>query len=101
MTSSTVATENVLRQTAARCWCGAPMPAPRATGRPRVSHNAACSRRRDALLQQWQRRQEWLGAWRAELRRGYYSDARVKSEIDQLRAEVEALERQLEGRRTE
>jgi len=65
------------------------------SGRTRISHDQACRRRRDRLVRQWQRRQEWTAAWRAELGRGYYSDDQVRRELDTLRAEIEALERTL------
>jgi len=94
---------NVGRHTPAGCWCGAALPVRtrcatcgRASGGPRrISHDVACRRRRDRLVRQWQRRHEWLDAWRAELGCGAYSDERVRAEIEQLRAELDALEREL------
>jgi hypothetical protein len=100
-TAERTARPEVLRHTAARCWCGHAMPAPRSTGRRRISHDAACSRSRDRLLQQVHRRMEWLAAWRAEIGRGAYPRARVRHELRTIRGELATLERTLAGQMPE
>jgi hypothetical protein len=81
----------------AACHCGQVLPAPRSTGRPRLTCSTACRRGRDYLLRRLRRRDEWLDLWRAEEARRGYPRARVREELRQLRAEREDLRRELRG----
>jgi hypothetical protein len=75
--------------------CGAALPPPRPTGRPRLFCAEACRRAGDARRRRIGLRLDALHAWRALLKEpdyGGFRRSRVRREIRELVAEVYCLE---------
>lgn len=73
---------------AARCWCGAAMPAARTTGRRRRHCTVSCRRRRNAAVKRLRRLEDALAAWRAEEGGATYTPADIDQELWELRADL-------------
>jgi hypothetical protein len=73
--------------------CGGALPAPRGTGRPRLTCSTLCRRRRDRLNRKIARRQDWIDGWRALGAARQVPRARVRAEVAALRADVAELQK--------
>lgn len=82
------------------CLCGAAFVQP-LTGRKRLTCSLPCQRRRDGLVRKIKWRRAALDLWRAQRRTGHYTQAQIRTEMKVLRDELDALERELHGGRTE
>ena len=96
---STTSTERQHAAKNSRCWCGAPLPPPRATGRPRISCSLPCAHGRVNRMRKARRVVEAIEAWRAQAGAGNYPRAHIREEVGKLREELADLERQLRGGR--
>ena len=66
--------------------CGAPLLAPRSTGRPRLTCSTACRRARDARTRRIRRRREWIVNWQAAI--GQYPRQFIRRVVRQFREEI-------------
>jgi hypothetical protein len=72
--------------------CGAPLPAPQATGRPRTTCGEACRRRRERLVRMVRRRLEWIDVWKEQGPGAGCSARRIRAKVAELRHEISELE---------
>jgi hypothetical protein len=77
---------------ASHCWCGRPLPAPRPTGRPRLTCSPACKVRRDEAPRKIRRRQEWIAQWLSLIGGPDYTKVEIRRAVRELRQEIRELD---------